>query len=61
MLGVIWDGALRGVHRNALAKAGLLAINKQHGKPPPENSQKFAAKPATTTCTRSPAASPNAP
>jgi hypothetical protein len=36
MLGVIWDGALRGTHRNALAKAGLLAINKQHGKPPPE-------------------------
>jgi hypothetical protein len=35
-LGVVWDGALRGVHRNALAKAGLLVINKQHGGMEPE-------------------------
>ncbi len=36
MLGVVWDGALRGMHRDALAKAGLLAINKQHGGMLPE-------------------------
>ncbi|MBR7828140.1 hypothetical protein KDK95_17620 [Actinospica sp. MGRD01-02] len=36
MLGVVWDGALRGVHRNSLAKAGLLAINKQHRGAKPE-------------------------
>ncbi|MFF4927204.1 hypothetical protein ACFY4B_42160 [Kitasatospora sp. NPDC001261] len=30
-MGVVYDGALRGVHRDTLARAGLLAINKQHG------------------------------
>jgi hypothetical protein len=36
MVGAVWDGALRGVHRDALAKAGLLVINKQHGGAHPE-------------------------
>ncbi|MGW9437247.1 hypothetical protein [Streptomyces sp. NPDC055607] len=30
-MGVIYDGALRGVHRDALARRGLLVVNKQHG------------------------------
>ncbi|WP_327310945.1 hypothetical protein [Streptomyces sp. NBC_01243] len=30
-MGVVYDGAFRGVHRDALARTGLLAINKQHG------------------------------
>lgn len=30
-LGLVYDGALRGTHRDAIAKAGRLAINKQHG------------------------------
>ncbi|MCY0954390.1 hypothetical protein [Streptomyces sp. H27-S2] len=34
-MGVVYDGAFRGVHRDALARAGLLAINKQHGSVAP--------------------------
>ncbi|WP_066947727.1 hypothetical protein [Streptomyces lushanensis] len=34
-MGVIYDGALRGVHRDALARRGLLVINKQHGSVSP--------------------------
>lgn len=30
LLGVVWDGVVRGVHRDELAKAGLLVVNKQH-------------------------------
>ncbi|MFJ4964307.1 hypothetical protein ACIP6P_17950 [Streptomyces sp. NPDC088729] len=30
-MAVIYDGALRGVHRDVLARHGLLVINKQHG------------------------------
>ncbi|KOU40671.1 hypothetical protein [Streptomyces sp. WM6378] len=30
-MGVVYDGAFRGVHRDALARQGLLAVNKQHG------------------------------
>ncbi|WP_405848568.1 hypothetical protein OG211_14745 [Streptomyces niveus] len=29
-MGVVYDGAFRGVHRDALARRGLLVINKQH-------------------------------
>ncbi|WP_034088912.1 hypothetical protein [Streptacidiphilus albus] len=29
-MGVVYDGAFRGVHRDALARLGLLVINKQH-------------------------------
>lgn len=31
----IYDGAFRGVHRDALARLGLLVINKQHGSVKP--------------------------
>ncbi|MFD6986554.1 hypothetical protein ACFWAX_38680, partial [Streptomyces sp. NPDC059956] len=34
-MGVVYDGAFRGVHRDALARTGLLAINKQHGSVAP--------------------------
>ncbi|MGO4462004.1 hypothetical protein AB4039_32625 [Streptomyces sp. M-16] len=34
-MGVVYDGAFRGVHRDALARNGLLAINKQHGSVAP--------------------------
>ncbi|MFF7280446.1 hypothetical protein [Streptomyces griseorubiginosus] len=34
-MGVIYDGAFRGVHRDALARLGLLVINKQHGSVKP--------------------------
>ncbi|RPK82133.1 hypothetical protein [Streptomyces sp. ADI98-10] len=34
-MGVIYDGALRGVHRDALARRALLVINKQHGSVSP--------------------------
>lgn len=44
MLAVVWDGALRGVHRDALAKAGLLVINKQHGGMLPERLTPFRGK-----------------
>ncbi|MFI8362405.1 hypothetical protein ACIGD1_19810 [Streptomyces sp. NPDC085612] len=30
-MGIVYDGAFRGVHRDALARLGLLAVNKQHG------------------------------
>ena len=30
-MGTVYDGAFRGVHRDSLARAGLLVINKQHG------------------------------
>ncbi|MFJ2259431.1 hypothetical protein ACIOKD_14005 [Streptomyces sp. NPDC087844] len=34
-MGVIYDGAFRGVHRDALARLGLLVINRQHGSVKP--------------------------
>ncbi|MEU9034632.1 hypothetical protein AB0D45_06915 [Streptomyces sp. NPDC048352] len=34
-MGIVYDGALRGVHRDTLARYGLLAINKQHGSVKP--------------------------
>ncbi|MGW2280211.1 hypothetical protein [Streptomyces sp. NPDC001770] len=34
-MGVVYDGAFRGVHRDALARQGLLVINKQHGSVKP--------------------------
>ncbi|MGW6974208.1 hypothetical protein [Streptomyces sp. NPDC054952] len=34
-MGVVYDGAFRGVHRDALARTGLLAINKQRGSVAP--------------------------
>lgn len=34
-MGVIYDGAFRGVHRDTLARLGLLVINKQHGSVKP--------------------------
>lgn len=34
-MGIVYDGALRGVHRDALARRGMLAINKQHGSVTP--------------------------
>ena len=34
-MGIIYDGAFRGVHRDALARLGLLVINKQHGSVKP--------------------------
>ncbi|BBC33949.1 hypothetical protein [Streptomyces graminofaciens] len=34
-MGVIYDGAFRGVHRDALARLGLLVINHQHGSVKP--------------------------
>ncbi|MEU5425865.1 hypothetical protein AB0H73_09680 [Streptomyces olivoreticuli] len=34
-MGIVYDGAFRGVHRNALARQGLLVINKQHGSARP--------------------------
>ena len=46
MLGAVWDGALRGKHRNSLAQVGLLAINKQHGGALPERLPAFRG----TTC-----------
>ncbi|MFI1734066.1 hypothetical protein ACH40E_33610 [Streptomyces acidicola] len=30
-MGVVYDGAFRGVHRDVLARRGLLVVNKQHG------------------------------
>ncbi|OKI62558.1 hypothetical protein [Streptomyces sp. MJM1172] len=30
-MGIVYVGAFRGVHRDALARLGLLAVNKQHG------------------------------
>lgn len=30
-MGTVYDGAFRGVHRDALARLGLLVINNQHG------------------------------
>ncbi|OZM70311.1 hypothetical protein CFN78_25625 [Amycolatopsis antarctica] len=33
--GVVYDGALRGAHRDRLMKAGLVVVNKQHGDTPP--------------------------
>ncbi|MEU3754979.1 hypothetical protein AB0H17_19750 [Streptomyces olivoreticuli] len=34
-MGIVYDGALRGVHRDAIARRGMLAINKQHGSTKP--------------------------
>ncbi|MFI8106648.1 hypothetical protein [Streptomyces sp. NPDC086023] len=34
-MGIVYDGALRGVHRDVLARRGMLAINKQHGSVKP--------------------------
>lgn len=34
-MGVIYDGAFRGVHRDTLARLGLLVINRQHGSVKP--------------------------
>ncbi|MFJ9619749.1 hypothetical protein [Streptomyces noursei] len=34
-MGVLYDGAFRGTHRNTLARQGLLVINKQHGSASP--------------------------
>ncbi|WP_141311949.1 hypothetical protein [Streptomyces spinoverrucosus] len=34
-MGVVYDGAFHGVHRDALARLGLLVINKQHGSVKP--------------------------
>ncbi|MEL5959469.1 hypothetical protein AADR41_32750 [Streptomyces sp. CLV115] len=34
-MGVLYDGAFRGTHRDALARQGLLVINKQHGSTAP--------------------------
>ena len=34
-MGVIYDGAFRGVHRDALARHGLLVVNRQHGSVKP--------------------------
>ncbi|MEU0258062.1 hypothetical protein [Streptomyces sp. NPDC006183] len=34
-MGVIYDGALRDVHRDALARRGLLVINRLHGSVSP--------------------------
>ncbi|MGQ4363565.1 hypothetical protein [Streptomyces sp. SAS_272] len=34
-MGVIYDGAFRGVHRDVLARLGLLVINRQHGSVKP--------------------------
>ncbi|WP_406000237.1 hypothetical protein [Streptomyces sp. NBC_00829] len=34
-MGIVYDGALRGIHRDALARRGMLAINKQHGSVTP--------------------------
>ncbi|MGK5640536.1 hypothetical protein ACSNOK_19810 [Streptomyces sp. URMC 126] len=34
-MGVLYDGAFRGTHRDALARHGLLVINKQHGSAHP--------------------------
>jgi hypothetical protein len=37
LMGVIYDGAFRGVHRDTLARLGLLVINKQHGSVVPRH------------------------
>lgn len=34
-MGTVYDGAFRGVHRDSLARLGLLVINKQHGSVKP--------------------------
>ncbi|MHA4776941.1 hypothetical protein L1085_020925 [Streptomyces sp. MSC1_001] len=34
-MGVVYDGAFRGVHRDTLARLGLLVVNKQHGSVKP--------------------------
>ncbi|MFI0742925.1 hypothetical protein ACH4PU_33330 [Streptomyces sp. NPDC021100] len=34
-MGVLYDGAFRGTHRDTLARQGLLVINKQHGSAHP--------------------------
>lgn len=34
-MGVVYDGAFRGIHRDALARLGLLVINRQHGSVKP--------------------------
>lgn len=34
-IGIVYDGAFRGVHRDVLARLGLLVVNKQHGSVKP--------------------------
>lgn len=34
-MGVVYDGAFRGIHRDVLARLGLLVINRQHGSVKP--------------------------
>lgn len=34
-MGVVYDGAFRGVHRDVLGRRGLLVVNKQHGSVKP--------------------------
>ncbi|MFF9069722.1 hypothetical protein ACF09E_30665 [Streptomyces sp. NPDC014891] len=36
-MGVVYDGAFRGTHRDALARLGLLVVNKQHGSVKPRS------------------------
>ncbi|MFC5027864.1 hypothetical protein ACQFX6_17360 [Streptomyces sp. DSM 41987] len=41
-MGVVYDGAFRGVHRDVLARIGMLTINKQHGSVAPVFYDHFA-------------------
>ncbi|MEV8389800.1 MULTISPECIES: hypothetical protein [unclassified Streptomyces] len=36
-MGTVYDGAFRGVHRDTLARLGLLVVNKQHGSVKPRS------------------------
>ncbi|MGC9539258.1 hypothetical protein [Streptomyces sp. UG1] len=58
-MGVVYDGAFRGVHRDALARLGLLVINKQHASVKPRAYELLRPGRAGTTCGATKAASPN--
>lgn len=59
-MGVIYDGALRGVHRGALARRGLLVVNRQHGSVNPSSTNASNPAATATTCGATRAASPRA-
>lgn len=60
-MGVLYDGALRGMHRDVIARRGRLLINKQHKGATPATSAPSTSDTAATSCGPTAAASTNAP